>query len=188
MKDWWVGWGQDVSARILTYFIRHPTKETYPRELERLLKISSGSISMICKELGKIRILKSRRMARVHFYKLNNENVFVRTLKSGWFVGRLDRHHQLIENPEFQSIVLYGSYARGEFNEKSDVDLLIITNMEKTKVQSLLEPLGKNLGVDLSLTIFTLAQWKELADKNDRFYKEVLANHILLYRASSLLC
>ncbi|MDR0912025.1 MAG: nucleotidyltransferase domain-containing protein [Methanobrevibacter sp.] len=38
-----------------------------------------------------------------------------------------------LNNPEINKIILYGSVARGDENEKSDIDILILTNNKKDK-------------------------------------------------------
>ncbi len=176
----------DSTWKIISYFLQNPTTETYSRELERLLKISSGSTSTICNVLEEQQILKSQDKANLHLFFLNNENVVVRKLKSTRFLSTLFRYRTCFEHEEFQSVVLYGSYASGEFNEKSDLDLLVITNVEKAKVKELFKEMKDKLPVDISLNIFTFSQWKDIISKNNRFYKEVLSNHILLYGSSIL--
>ena len=72
-------------------------------------------------------------------------------------------------------IVLFGSYARGNATENSDIDLLV----EKGKPMSLLKLSGMrqsvqealNLSVDLVTT----------AGIEDAFYKEIAGTEILLY-------
>ncbi|MDO8553524.1 MAG: nucleotidyltransferase domain-containing protein [Candidatus Micrarchaeota archaeon] len=177
----------DATWKVLSYFIKNPKKETYPRELERTLKISSGSTSTICKELEKKNVLKLSKLGNSNFYSLNNESFFVRKLKTTWFLNNLYRYTKIFENEEFQAVALYGSYANGEFDEKSDLDILVITNIHKNQVNEIFKDMKDDFKIDFSLTIFTLAQWKELANKNERFYKEVLANHIILYGTSILL-
>ncbi len=177
----------DATWKILTYFIKNPTKESYPRELEKTLKMSSGSTSTVCKKLERKGILELDKRAMSHFYRLKNESFFVRKLKTAWFLNTLGKHKETFAGEEFQAVALYGSYASGEFDEKSDVDILVITNVGKPRVKELFKALENELTAQVSLTILTVAQWKALAEVNDRFYKEVLANHVILYGTSILL-
>lgn len=34
-----------------------------------------------------------------------------------------------------KKIILYGSYARGDFNESSDIDIMILTNLEENELE-----------------------------------------------------
>ena len=75
------------------------------------------------------------------------------------------------------SLILYGSYAKGENDEKSDIDLLAISSSMKKRDIPLLDLLGR----DTSLSIFTPAEWKEQAKKNKAFYIDVITEGIVLF-------
>jgi len=75
------------------------------------------------------------------------------------------------------SIILFGSFAKGENDEESDVDILTIS-LEKN------EPtveLAKLLERDVNLVNFTPAQWSNQAKKNRAFYLDVILDGIVLY-------
>ena len=72
-------------------------------------------------------------------------------------------------------IYLFGSYAKGNANENSDIDLLI----EKGKPMSLLKLSGMRQSVqealDISVDLITTTGIE------DEFYKEIAGTEILLY-------
>ena len=41
---------------------------------------------------------------------------------------------QNIYGKHLQSVILYGSYARGDFTKDSDVDIMILLNLTKTQI------------------------------------------------------
>ena len=59
--------------------------------------------------------------------------------------------------PRFRGLVLYGSYARGEADEGSDVDLLLLlegpvrTEREILRIEPLKWPIALSLGLTLSV-------------------------------------
>ena len=53
-------------------------------------------------------------------------------------------------------IILYGSYARGDFNDESDIDFLVLLNDEEVRVM------------------------KELSNTNDKIYELILKHDILV--------
>ena len=80
-------------------------------------------------------------------------------------------------------VILFGSRARGEFDEGSDIDLIVVldkegvprTFKEKTEnfleVNRLLRGLNKRLGMDL--VVMTRAQWKRFVEMDSGFSREV---------------
>ena len=38
---------------------------------------------------------------------------------------------------KFQSVILYGSYARGDYDEESDIDIMITVDMSREELKKL---------------------------------------------------
>lgn len=172
---------ENVKWKILVSFFEEPERELFVKELARKLNISAGSVSRVCKELEEEGVLSSKELGRAKFYSLKNDDPLVGRLKSAWFLNELMQFSDCWEHEEIQSVALYGSRASGEYISKSDLDMLVISNMKKGEIDKLFEKLGKKFGEKFSLFVFSLSEWRKLAKKKDRFYIEVLSNHILLF-------
>ena len=89
-----------------------------------------------------------------------------------------------ITEPE-ATIILYGSYARGEQVEDSDIDILILVNKEKItysdekRIKYPLYELEFETGTIISPIVFTRDDW-EIRHKITPFYKNVKQEGILL--------
>lgn len=81
----------------------------------------------------------------------------------------------VMKNKKVEFCYLFGSYAKGKANEKSDVDLLIATNISGLKFYELTELLRNELhkNVDL-LTVQQLLN-------NEKLLKEILKDGIKIY-------
>jgi predicted nucleotidyltransferase len=75
------------------------------------------------------------------------------------------------------SILLFGSYAKGENDAESDVDILTVSLSKNTPVTEL----SKLLKRDVNLINFTPAQWSQQAKTNKAFYLDVILDGIVLY-------
>ncbi|MFA5382889.1 MAG: nucleotidyltransferase domain-containing protein [Candidatus Micrarchaeia archaeon] len=166
--------------KIIELFAENSTKSYFVKEISRLLNISSGSSSKLCFKLSKENILIKKQRGNIIFYSLNQDLFYVKELKKLIFLSKLKNYKKILQNNEYQSVVLYGSYANGEYIEKSDIDLLIITNIDEKKVRKNLESLYK-LNKEISILVFPFSKWLELKKKNEPIYKEIIANNILLY-------
>jgi len=171
---------ETIKWKCLATFMDNPEKEFFVNGIARDLKISAGSASRVCHELEGEGYLKSEEKGTALFYSLDNESPVVKRLKSAWFLKKLMKYRSSWENDEVLSAALYGSRSSGEFISKSDVDIIIITNAKKESIEKGFEKMKKDLGAMLTVTIFTLAEWMDLAKKKDRFYIEVIANHTSL--------
>jgi len=89
-----------------------------------------------------------------------------------------------ITEPE-ATIILYGSYARGEQKEDSDIDILILVNKEKItysdekRIKYPLYELEFESGTIISPIVFSRDEW-EIRHKITPFYKNVKQEGILL--------
>jgi predicted nucleotidyltransferase len=170
-----------VSWKILSAFFSSPSKSYYVQEIAREVRISPGSASYASSALEKEGILKKEKKANSLFYSLDNSSPLVRKMKSAWFLEQLMKFRECWENPEFQSVALYGSRASGDFIEASDTDILVISNLPRQKALDSFAPMERHFMEKLSITILPIAKWVEMAKKGGPFYKEVLSNHIILY-------
>lgn len=80
-------------------------------------------------------------------------------------------------------VILFGSRARGEFDEGSDVDLIVVldkdgiprTYREKTEnfleINRLLRDLNKRIAMDL--VVMTRTQWERFVEMDSGFSREV---------------
>jgi len=170
-----------ASWKILHYFALNTSKEVYVKEIAKKLNLSPGICSKILRELLKLEILEKRSLGQAHYYKLAN-NYLTNELKR--FIGLFTIHetglvHKITETfDKPTSIVLYGSYATGEFNEKSDIDILVITSK---KQKPHLHDIEKAIGRDINIEIMGIGKWLKMNHDNDSFYSMVMKDHILLY-------
>lgn len=75
---------------------------------------------------------------------------------------------------------LFGSAARGEDTEESDIDLLILGKIYKEEIISEVERVSKKIGKEIRLQVFSLQQWVEAAQKDKAFYERVEKDKVIL--------
>lgn len=171
--------GDFAGIRILHYFLGHPSERIHLKELCRKLALSPLTVKTYCDEfLGMDWLLEERR-ANLRIFCLNNEHFVVKALKRAYFLEKL--HTEKAETITAEgaiSLALYGSHASGEYDEGSDVDLLVIGRREQINHVAL-KSLEKNAGKQVQLTVFPLDKWEKNKAK-DPFMLSVLRNHMLI--------
>ena len=125
---------KNIKKTIMEHFFVHPTTKLRVRQIERKLKLPLPSVIRYAKELEKEQILKKTITANVSFYSadrssqafLLEKKLF--NIKQLYKTGLIEHLRQELHNP---TIVLFGSYAKGEDVEDSDIDLYIETPSKK---------------------------------------------------------
>jgi predicted nucleotidyltransferase len=169
----------------LEHFLKNPTTQFYIKELSRILEISPRSALEAMKMFGSENILIKEVIGLAHLYRLNNELPLVKSLKRMHILFLL-HENELVEkamtvDENMISLVLYGSYSSGDNDERSDLDLIVITQMDKSAFDVLATDMEGSLSVPLNIEVFTLANWKRLAKRGDAFHSDVVRDHVLLH-------
>lgn len=168
-----------VGFKILEYFLKYPTEKTYLKELAKKLQISPRSVKIYCDLFDKKGIIKREIKGNMHIFSTNNDNFRVREMKRTYFANLLAEMN--IENiaEDCASIAIYGSYASGNYDEKSDIDILIIGD-EKTVKRELVVDIMKKIDKEFQLNVISIIKWEKLKKDNDHFVKNIIRNHILI--------
>jgi len=125
---------KDIKQTIGEFFFVNPTAKLRVREIERTLKLPLPSVIRYCRELEKESILTTIKIGNVNFYTANrgSEKYLLEkklyNVKKIYESGIIEHLREKLSNP---SIVLFGSFAKGEDTEESDIDLYIETPSRK---------------------------------------------------------
>lgn len=169
-------WKKFKGWLVLEYFLHNPSASIHVRGLARKLGISPLTSNTYLHAYSKIGLLSKNRKGNASFYSLvvsplSNSLKKTLALSDLWracFVEKV-----LNENPQATSIILYGSMASGEFDEKSDYDLLVFSKNKAFPTRAV-----NALGREVNLKILTLEEWLRLS--ND-FRYSIQRNHVVLY-------
>jgi predicted nucleotidyltransferase len=171
--------------KILRFFILHG-KDASIREISREIKITHPNVSASLKDLEREGILGIKFIGRSSVYSLNTENIFVKKVLTPLFAAEKDMQKLLsaviISDLKFsyESIILFGSIARGEEKPKSDIDIAVILKAKEDK-QAVLDELlalsqvtSRKLGNMLSPVIYYGSEFTSLYKKNSPLIKNIL--------------
>jgi len=173
-----------VDWKILAHFLNNPTTSFHIKELGRILKVSPGSASTAVKKFESDGFLTKEQKGLAHLYKLNVEHPATSPMKRAYGAIRvlemkpIEKFFKIDEN--IISLALIGSYSDGSYDEKSDLDFLVITP-SKEDFGELGTKLETEFGARVNITVFKLAQWRQFARRRDALYKRIVENHVLLH-------
>jgi predicted nucleotidyltransferase len=170
-----------TQLKVLKHFFDEPTERFYLRELARLLRMSPMTLKRALDLLVRDGLITREKTKNQIFYQANTESHAYRYEKIAYNLAQLEKKavvEYILENvPGVSSIVLYGSYAKGENDKHSDIDLLIISTAKKV----ILGDIEEKFKVELNVMNFSSAQWTEQARSNKAFYLDVITEGIPLY-------
>jgi len=166
--------------KILELFLRKPYEKYYLREASRILRMSPMTVSRSLELLTKEKLLKKEKNKNQILYQANLEYLPFKHLKIAynlsWLEGKNVVPFLKEKLPGLSSVVLYGSYAKGENDEKSDLDLLAISAIKSDASTEL----SMKLGIKITILNFTPIEWSDEAKKNRALYLDIISEGIVL--------
>lgn len=115
--------------RVLKVFLDSPTMEFGLRELSRIVRLAPVSVLNYLKEFEETGIIKKFDKKNKPVYKADRENesfILYKKLSIWYELHNSGLIEYLWQNLAPKAIILYGSYAKGEATENSDIDIFII--------------------------------------------------------------
>lgn len=164
-----------AAVRILAYFLGSPGADAYAAQLAKKVKVSRRSLFAGLSLLVAAGLLRIETIGRVKKYSLAVTPA-VRQLKILFTIDRLSRLGAALAKAGARAY-LYGSAARGENAEHSDIDVLVISDRPKSAIAGLLET---GLQKEVKLAIMTPLEYASAARKDPAFYARVEADKIEL--------
>lgn len=172
-------WDSSTTLKLLTYFMENPTQEFYAKEVSDKTGISTGATHDHLKKLFREGFLRTRERGRMTLYQLERESEVVKHLKIAYNLSKtvVDKLKEIGKKLGVE-IHLYGSAARGENKEESDWDLLIIGNVDSSKLE-------RNLGSieideNLKFSLYSRSEWNQMEEKDPAFFERVEKDKIRL--------
>ena len=157
---------------MLRFLLNNPRGEFYEREIQQKVGVARASARKWLHALEQLGFISTTRRGRLKLYRLNRENPLVKQLKVlstiSELLPKLERHRGEGE------IYLYGSAARGEGLEDSDLDILVV--WRDRKVIDKLKAIDERIKV----SFFTPLEWAKMASEDPAFYERVERDKIRL--------
>lgn len=125
---------KNIKEKIKKYFFSNPTIKLRVRQIERELKLPLPSVIRYCRELEKEKIIKKENAAGVVLFSADrSSNTFLveKRLFNLGLLLKCELMNYIIAEYSNPTIVLFGSFSKGEDTEGSDIDLYIETPSKK---------------------------------------------------------
>lgn len=171
----------ETRKKLLLLFFLNAEREYYLRELERLLGVSAGNIRREILKLEKDNIINFRRIGNIVLYQINTKNKLYNELKKVvlYSVGVQELLAPVFNIPAFKTVFIYGSYAKGELDFSSDIDVFALTDNDLTekdylKINKEVEKIQEKISREISLDIYSRMDIVKKKSGEDPYLLDVL--------------
>ena len=170
-----------ILIKAIQKIISEPGRSFSVRELASSTSISVGASKMALDYMKEMGIVTLKTIGKTYQYRADLENPLCRQWKILFNLDLIQKHG-IAENlarkiDNIHAIILYGSFARGTNDERSDIDLLVLAHKPKKIDLGFVNKTGK----EANITIMGMKDWKSKAKKDRVFYENVIYDSIVLY-------
>ncbi len=170
--------GSRVRAKLLGWFFTHSEESFFVRQLAAIINEDPTNLSREMASLEGLGVLKSKRNGNQKFFQANPDCPFFNelkglVLKTTGVVGQIRASMNKIGGIGYA--LIYGSYGRGEEKADSEVDLLIIGDVDLDRLESHLSRLDKRLGREINYVLYSPEEFESKRKAKDGFLMDVLA-------------
>jgi len=172
-----------VRHALLVLFITHPDERFYLKQLVRDLGMSTSQLQKELAKLENIGFLTSSRESNTRFFQVDKVFPLYPELKSIIYktAGLADFLREALEEiGTIEVALIYGSVAKNVEDMRSDVDLLVIGDVDLDALHEAIDSAEKAIGREINPTAFSRKDWNARIKKKQAFATDVLAGPKIL--------
>lgn len=182
--------GKKSKIKILRLLINNNSDQEYCLDdIARYTGMSCGTIYPSLKELLETRVITQRKVGRSLLYIINKNHVLFPQIKELITLEKkslrtvAEKFVDSLHKKDIVAVILFGSVAREEFDEKSDIDILIVYRRENVKqeVKQLVDEFLEIYDVHIVPLFLTKKEIQERIRRFDNFIITLLNEGQLLY-------
>lgn len=159
------------SGEIINLFFKNPEKEYYFREIAKNLNKEPSHYQRYLDNLVEDRILLDERRGNMRFFRLNKEHPLYEEIKSiiSKTSGLENELKELVDKLDnVECAFIFGSIAKGTENNNSDIDLMLIGNINQDALVTMISSLEGKIAREINYHIYSSQEIiKKIKEKNN---------------------
>jgi predicted nucleotidyltransferase len=171
-----------ITKKILNYFFVNPHESLYVNELSRKLELDKRNLVKKVRELEREGILIHQARGNLKLYSINTRyplyNEFRKIIMST--VGVEDQLRRLLgKTGGVTEAYIYGSYAKDAMNAHSDIDVLVVGNLNGIAIQKSIGKMQHSFDREMNVTVMDPSDFKRRVKQKDPFISGIFKQKLI---------
>lgn len=169
-------------GEILNLFFKDQEKEYYFREIAKKLNKEPSYCQKYLDNLVKDEILLDERRGNMRFFRLNKEHPLYDEIKSiiSKTIGLENELKELVDKLDnVECAFVFGSIAKGTENNNSDVDLMLIGNINQDALINMISSLEGKIAREINYHIYSSQEIVKKIKEKDGFISNIFLSPII---------
>lgn len=177
--------GSKTRVKLLHVFYTNPNRSFYVREVTRKVDEQINSVRRELSNLLSIGIIRSDNSGNKVYYEVNQKHPYYESLRTIFTNVSAEKEPTISTSVDsasrFKAIgsvdyaALSGVFTR---DETAPVDVLIVGNVNRSKLENLIAELEQEEGEELRYTVLSREQYEYRKNLNDRFLTSVMDSRL----------
>ena len=166
-----------VIQAVLNYFFLNSHSALYVNQMAGLFNLDPGNLMRKLAELEREGLLMSEFRGNQRYFRLNSDYPFLKEYQTIFEKSfGLESLVKKVFSPlsGIKQLILFGSYARGQLEPESDLDLLVVGKASHWEVTKGALKLQKQLGREVNVVDFSESEFRDRIAKKDPFVTDIL--------------
>jgi predicted nucleotidyltransferase/predicted transcriptional regulator len=169
---------KDYRRRVLGLLLLHPDNAYHVREIARLTGTVAGTLHKELTKLAEVGLLQKLAQGNQVLYQANRQSLIFEELASilrktsGIAEVLADALAAHLQQIDFACV--FGSVASGKASATSDIDVLIVGDLNFGDAVKALYPAQAVLAREINPKIYTANEWRKTQQENSAFINELL--------------
>jgi predicted nucleotidyltransferase len=181
--------GSKLRAKVLGWLFSHPDERYFVRQLTNVLGGASTNVSRELARLEKTGILVSTTEGKQKYYQANRQSPLFDELQ-GLAVkttGVVDVLRSALSPLAWQIAItfVYGSMANGEATSASDIDLLVVGNVDEMALHRAISQAENRMAKSVNYTLMGQREFDERRSEKVGFWARVLSGPKIMILGST---
>jgi DNA-binding transcriptional ArsR family regulator len=176
--------GSKLRARLIGWLFTHSDERYYVRQLTNLLDEDSTNVSRELARLAVSGILTMQIEGRQKYYQADPRSPVFDELRSMAVktvgLGDLMRSALLPFRDRIRTAFIYGSFAKGRANAKSDIDIIIIGEISSAEAAPAISAAQQRLRREINSTIYPAKEFKSKLAGGSHFLNSLMQSEKIL--------
>lgn len=169
-------------VNILEEFLLNPGNEYHIRGLARIVNATPIYVQKELKNLESIGLLDSRKKGNMVLYKMRAKSPIAEDLKR-IFLKTESIGHAIMQDLDVKKIkfaFIFGSFAKGSETPTSDVDMLIIGDVNENDALRSISKTERRIGREINFILWTEKEFLEKVGKEIPLIKEISKTPVIM--------
>ncbi|MCM8823266.1 MAG: nucleotidyltransferase domain-containing protein [Candidatus Omnitrophica bacterium] len=168
-----------IAQTILGYFFLHETEELYLNEMVKKFGFDKRNAFKVIKKLLMEGVFTSEKKGKETYYSLNKKYPLFGEMKKIVLktYGIESQLKSLLKKiPGIKEAYIIGSYAKDKMDVVSDIDVLVIGDVDTIKLNKEIAKLQKDINRQINLINITAKELRKKITSKDPFLQNVFQN------------